>query len=377
MNKKTLLPLSCLMAALTFTACSDDDDNGFTDLGSKVEIPSGERVYVLNQGTWGMNNTSLTLFSPSTDATIENLFKTQNGVMLGDNAQDMIASDGNIYIAVNGSNYITRLNAAGVEQARMSFASTPDLQGGVRYIAADGGYIYATFYGGYIARLDAKTLEIDRTLHTSAGNLEGLIVKDGKIYAANSWATVTDPATQQTSYQYYTNLVVVDVKTFTEEKKGVTVAPNPNLIAQADGKVFVISWGNYADRGNEFQTVNLADGTSTTITEAKDMAVGNGKVYLLKTQTDWATMTTQNEWLSYDIASSRLSTESFLKDAPDELASEIIYMMDVDPTNGDIYIGVTYYASGNGDIYRFDRNGRFISTFDAGGQNPLKAVFLK
>ena len=52
-------------------------------------------------------------------------------------------------------------------------------------------------------------------------------------------------------------------------------------------------------------------------------------------------------------------------------------MMDVDPTNGDIYIGVTYYASGNGDIYRFDRNGRFISTFDAGGQNPLKAVFLK
>lgn len=51
-------------------------------------------------------------------------------------------------------------------------------------------------------------------------------------------------------------------------------------------------------------------------------------------------------------------------------------MMSVDDKNGDIYIGVTFYSSANGTMYRFDRNGNFIEKFDCGGQNPKTMVFI-
>ena len=44
--------------------------------------------------------------------------------------------------------------------------------------------------------------------------------------------------------------------------------------------------------------------------------------------------------------------------------------------NGDIYIGTTYFAAGNGNIYRFKKDGTFIEKFDCGGQNPNSAVFF-
>ncbi|MDE6556449.1 MAG: hypothetical protein K2K55_05740 [Duncaniella sp.] len=361
-----------VLAALAVTACSKDSDPDY-DEGSKVTIPDGERIFVLNQGIWGMNNTCITLFSPKTSTTIDNLFYKQNGVMMGDNAQDMIVHDHSIYVSMNGSNYIMRLNEAGVEQARISFVDDADLHGGVRYIEAEGHSIYATFYGGWLVRLNDKTLAIEAKLKTSGANLEGILIEDGKIYVADSYGIVTDPTTQATNYVYNENLIVVDLKTFREEKT-IKVAPNPNLLAEEDGKIFLISWGNYADKGNDFQIVDPRTGKVTSIAEAKDMAVGNGKVYLLKTYTDWTSYTTTNTWMSYDIRTGKLNTESFLKNAPDVLASTNISLMDVDDETGDIYIGVTYYSAANGDIYRFDRNGNFIEQFDAGGQNPFKAI---
>lgn len=48
----------------------------------------------------------------------------------------------------------------------------------------------------------------------------------------------------------------------------------------------------------------------------------------------------------------------------------------VNDDNGDIYIGTTYFAAGNDNIYRFKKDGTFIEKFDCGGQNPNSAVFF-
>ena len=39
-------------------------------------------------------------------------------------------------------------------------------------------------------------------------------------------------------------------------------------------------------------------------------------------------------------------------------------MLQVNDDNGDIYIGTTYFAAGNGNIYRFKKDGTFIEKFD-------------
>ena len=51
----------------------------------------------------------------------------------------MIKYEDEIYIAVSGSNYLTKLNAAGVELKRVSFVSDNDFSAGIRYIDAEDG----------------------------------------------------------------------------------------------------------------------------------------------------------------------------------------------------------------------------------------------
>lgn len=43
-----------------------------------------------------------------------------------------------------------------------------------------------------------------------------------------------------------------------------------------------------------------------------------------------------------------MNSTSFLKNAPEELNNTSIYMMKVNPNNGDIYIATTFYSSSNG-----------------------------
>jgi hypothetical protein len=51
-------------------------------------------------------------------------------------------------------------------------------------------------------------------------------------------------------------------------------------------------------------------------------------------------------------------------------------MLQVNDNNGDIYIGTTFFSAGNGNIYRFKKDGTFVEKFDCGGQNPNSAVFF-
>ena len=106
------------------------------------------------------------------------------------------------------------------------------------------------------------------------------------------------------------------------------------------------------------------------------MGAGNGKVYLINSVTDWSTWTSTNTWFSYDIKGNHVDNSSFMKNAPSELTTDHISMITVDDASGDIYIGTTIYTLGNGQVYRFEKDGSFKINFDCGGENPIGAVFM-
>lgn len=141
----------------------------------------------------------------------------------------MIEYEDEIYIAVSGSNYLTKLNAAGVELKRVSFVDDNDLSAGIRYIDAEDGYIYASFYGGAVAKINAKTLEVVDKLTGLGDNLEGVAICEDMLYVANSctadWST------------YHNDVKVIDLRTF-KLKETLTVGLNPNALVEEDDKVF-------------------------------------------------------------------------------------------------------------------------------------------
>lgn len=79
-------------------------------LPSKVVDLGDGSAYVLNEGTWGSNNSSLSRVDLATGTINNNVFSAANGRGLGDVAQDIVVVGGKAYIAVSFSNTIEVLN---------------------------------------------------------------------------------------------------------------------------------------------------------------------------------------------------------------------------------------------------------------------------
>lgn len=373
MKIKNFFNWMCVLAVgFSAVACSDDDDAPVVDSEvSKVALPR-HRMFILNEGVKDHNNAGIGFYAPDNNmASIDDIFYLQNDMHLGDTAQDMIVEDGKIYVAVYRSNYLARLNGACVEEARVSFAGDTELVGGIRYIVAEDGYVYASFHGGMVAKINAETMRVEAKLRTSETNLEGVAIAGDNLYVSNSFIKTSE------GYEYYNDVFVIDLNTFTL-KETLAVVENPNDMIEEDDKVFVIST-TYSRESYVLQLIDPAAGNSVSeLCYATEMAAGDGVLYLVDSRTDyslWPVTSTVNTFFSYDIKAGRVVNESFLKNAPAELASSSIYMMTVDDENGDIYIGVTDYNS-NGDMYRFKKDGTFVEKFDCGGLNPRTAVFV-
>lgn len=370
--KKLFYSLLLAAVAVGFTSCDPTEDDG-PDI-----LPALDGVFILNQGSSDMNNACLAHYSYSNteNPLIPDYFYDVNKSKLGDNATDILAYGRFCYISLTGSNCIYKLDGTGKLVAKALFHTDPDLQGGVRYMAIGGNYIYATFYGGVVAKLAADDLKVVAKLNTDGGNLEGIVEHAGTLYVADSYSMVYNPSTGYSDYIYSERLITIDEKTFTV-KGEIKVAPNPNKLIAYDGKIYLISWGNYADKGYSFQMIDPSQNKKVTeLAVATDMVAANGKVYLINSVTDWNTWATTNNWFSYDIASGKIENASFMKNAPASLASDHISMMTADLYSGEIYIGTTRYTLGNGEIFRFSTDGTFMTKFDCGGQNPIDLVSI-
>lgn len=359
--------LCMLVLSVSFTSCSDDDDDRRDDTGSKVTLPR-VRAFFLCEGSYQANNSCISFYAPNGDAEfISDIFQKQNNAKLGDTGQSMIEYEDEIYVAVYGSNYLTKLNAAGVEQERVSFVNDDDLSAGIRYIDAEDGYIYASFWGGAVAKINARTLKVEAKLTGLGDNLEGVAICKDMLYVANSCTA---------DWSYHTEVKVVDLRTFTL-KETLTVATNPyTQMLEEDDKVFFISNDYSSVEGYVLQMIEPDKNNRVTkIGNASYMAADDDILYLVNSITDWSTNKSVNTFFTYNIKTGQLDNTSFLKNAPAELASATLHMLEVNDNNGDIYIGTSDFTT-NGTIYRFKKDGTFVGKFDAGGISPNSAVFF-
>ena len=161
-TSKLFLSVLCgLTLSFGLFSCSDDSEDLSWKDGAKIELPR-YRAFVLTEGTFNHNNSHLSFLDPAQDTIYSHdIYEAQNGIKLGDTANDMIEADGDIYIVVNVSKVLLRLNGSGVELARYTGFET---LGEPRNIVEEDGKLYVTCYGGYVARFDAKTLKLEKSV---------------------------------------------------------------------------------------------------------------------------------------------------------------------------------------------------------------------
>jgi len=370
--RSLLFGMLCMLAlSASLVSCSDEDDV-LDDSGSTVSLPQ-VRAYFLNEGTQKENNAGIMFYAPNGDAaSISDIFKKQNNAQLGDVGQDMIVYEECLYVAVYGSNYLVKLNAAGVVQKRVSFVGDADLSAGIRSIAAEDGYIYASFYGGTVAKIDANTLQVEKKLTGVGSNLEGVAISERMLYVADSYKVV------DSKYVYNKEVAVIDLNTFSLKEK-LTVTQNPNMMTEEDGRVYLISW-DYSAESYVLQMIEPKNGNKVSqLGYATHMAAKGDLLYLVDSRVDyshWPEVSARNSFATYDAKSGKMNATSFLKNVPEELNTAVVYMIEVNGKNGDIYIATTGHGKMNGNVYRFKSDGSFVEKFDCGGQNPKRAVFF-
>ncbi|MGC9151592.1 MAG: YncE family protein [Microbacter sp.] len=358
MKKRNLLPfLLYLMFGLFVSSCSTNEPAG----NHPNVIPSAQSMYVLNQGSWNQNNSSLTQFNLLNQTATQNWFMLQNNRGLGDTGNDMAIYGGKLYIVMNVSSDIEVTDLTG-----KSIKKIPLFNGTVarqpREIAFYQNKAYVCSFDSSVVRIDTASLTVDAM--TKAGsNPDGICVANGKLYVSNSGGL---------NYPNYSNTVsVIDLATF-KPVKTITVLVNPFLLKTGnDKKVYLLSRGNYGSIQGALQQIDPSTDVVTATypnSAAVDFAISGSKLYYCNYDYGTKQSSVKVMDLTTGVAADFISDGTSIP-----LASGIA----VDDATGNVYIAssATDYVS-NGTVYCFDSTGKKLFSF-AVGVNPWKMVFVR
>ena len=353
MKKVYRSALCACLAGFVLASCEPVDQGG-----DEAPVVSNPDVFILCEGLWQANNADVSAYNSTLKQCTGDYYYRQNGQYLGDTGQDILWHDGYLYVSVSGSSYVTKLDRQGREVARR--AISPE-EGQPRYLAAEGDYIYVTLYSGQVAKMKASDLSV--VDYASVGmNPEDIALYKGQLLVANSgWGADS-------------TLTVIDVSTF-KPVKTIHAEHNPQRLVISGDSVYLLAYGK--DYNSIIQSVDITRETARTIAHATHAVAYDNTLYMCNSVTDYTTAQTTNTFFAYDVATAVLDSVNYLQGDVAEVLSNPVYMMEVNPKNGDFYIGLAgnkFVSSGM--IHRCDREGRLIHRFDVGGANPNQAAFV-
>ena len=357
--KKVYRSALCACVAGFVLASCEPVDHGSDD----APVVSKPDVFILCEGVYQANNADITAYKSDSMLCTGEYYLKQNGQYLGDTGQDILYHKDHLYVSVFGSSYVAKLDLDGRELCRYSFSPK---EGQPRYLAAKGDYIYVTLYSGQVAKM--KTSDLQVVDYAPVGqNPEDIVVYKNQLRVANS------------GWGYDNTVTVLDGGTF-KTVATITVEWNPQQFVVSGDSVYLLANGQYDEYWNcdyPVQHVDVGSGEVRTIGHAARAVAYDGVLYLCHSNTDWATYETTNAFFTYDVATATINRESFLQGDSDELTSNSVYMMEVNPTNGELYIGLAgnkFVSSGM--IHRVGRDGHLVHRFDVQGANPNQTAFV-
>lgn len=316
---------------------------------------SAKGIYVLNEGSWNMNNSGITYYNLETQTIIEDVFRQVNHRGLGETANDLAVYGNKMYCAVSGSGLIEVMQISDCKSIKQisCIGKTP------RKLAFHNGKAYVSCHSGEILKIDTASLEIENTW-TAGRNPEGICVCNNKLYVANSGGL--DGA------KYDNTVTVFDLSSGTNVGT-ISVALNPYTLETNGTFVYLVTRGNYDDILPSLQRID-----NMQIKAYPDIHPFNLSIH-------------ENEAIlySYDYFSGKswikkmnLQTETIENQAfiTDNTKISQPYSIGFHPSNGDVYVADSYTNLVNGDVFCFDKNGKKKFQFST-GMNPSKIIVIQ
>lgn len=353
MKRINLLLLAFLSLALF--SCKPDDP--FVP----AEFSVGHGVFVLNEGSYQSGKSSLTFYDPEADTVINSLFKRVNFDLvqtLGDVAQSMAIVDGKLFIVVNNSNQIYKMdaNTIRIDTTKpfklLDFYSPREMH----VVAPDKAYV-SDLIGKNLWIINPQDMTHTGTVEMGK-TTEKMVQVGNELYVSN-WSYYYVDAN---SHDSYTSVQVVDLNNDVKVAE-IEVGKEPNtMVVDKEGHVWVLCEGRSWDMDyGENPSLWEIDPMLKTAQRRYEF---DGPAQVLKSNLvgDQFYMIYNNEVRRFDIATLTLS-ETF------RIAAEpqgMFYNMAVEPETGDIYVTDAKNYMMNGTVYRYSNDGVLLSSFEAG-----------
>ena len=366
MMKKKIIGLLGILLSLV-VACDDLEDKFVFLNGEQVIIQDygTAEMYILSEGLFNLNNSTLARYSFETNACMPDYFRTMNRRGLGDTANDMGIYGGKLYVVVNVSSTVEVIDLhTGLSVGQVPFVAEDGSSRQPHAVAFDRGKAYVCSYDGTVARIDTASLQVE-ALAEVGRNPEDLCVQDGKLYVSNSggldWEGIGVDRT----------VSVVDLDAFREVKQ-IEVGPNPGkILAGQAHTVWVATYGENIEEG-DYYLVKI--NAQTDVVEAvydepvMDFAIDYNLAYLY----NYDYQTNQSSFKVFDLASGKVVREQFITDGT---KIERPYAIAVNPYSSNVYITEAYNYQVEGDLLCFTPEGKLMFRLNGVGLNPNTVLF--
>lgn len=353
--------MSIIWGALLLSSCRNDAEVFEPEAEQAGQPEKTENIvgfYLLNQGNMGSNKATLDYYDYSTATYKRNIYGEANPSVtkeLGDVGNDLQTYGNRLYAVINCSNKVEVMDRQTAR--RIGQVDIPNC----RYIMFDEGYAYVTSYAGpvqidteykqlgYVAKVDTTTLKVVATCLVGY-QPDGIAIANGKIYVANSGGYMNP--------NYEKTVSVINLSTFTEEKR-IEVAVNLSLLKlDSRGQLWVSSRGDYADIHARLHCIDLA---SETVTHTLDVSASNfdivgDSLYFVGSQYDKNTNKSTTAYGIVNVAEHRVVSDNFITDGT-EKSITMPYGIKVNPETHDILVSDAKNYVNPGTLYCFDKDG--------------------
>lgn len=362
MKKSIQLALSITIFSSTLislNSCQKTSAPTRTDGDGSINHENG--LLIVNEGSFGSGNASMSFYSPGTDVVSNNIFSSTNSRPLGDVAQSATRIGNSTYICVNVSNKIEVVNSSSfVEEATITSVNQP------RYMIAKGNTGYVSSWDGNVAVLDLTSNALITTITVGSGP-EKMVINNNQLYVANSGGFGSDSTISVIDIS--TNTVTTTITIDGYNPSAIINGANNTIWVLAKGKtLYDVNWNVIGHAPSKLIKINTT--TNTVISSTSlfptlhpstiDMSPDGATIYIGGSFSFPAIYTTST-------SSPTTPSAAFI--------NEVNYGFFVNSSNGNVFI-LQDGGSSNGKLLRYNSKGTKIGEytvgiFPNGGSNRL------